>query len=93
MSSPEPPVYFGTVNALKISQNTAKLFLGEDNGGSETMQLWADADGIIPDRVTQSMWVSMCRDALTTGSHLMVVTDGSDSAQIVTIELRPKPAE
>lgn len=87
-------VVIGTVLGVKISRSStadnAKVFVRDEATElSETFQLWDDSDAEIPDRVTQSMWVSLCRDAVVNGKRVLVVPASSNSAQVVSIELRP----
>jgi hypothetical protein len=72
-------VVLGTVVGVKVIQSsttgTAKVFVVDDiTGLRETLQLWDDIDGVIPDRVTQSMWVAQCRDALVNGKQVLIDT-------------------
>jgi hypothetical protein len=86
-------VVLGTVVGVKVIQSsttgTAKVFVVDDiTGLRETLQLWDDIDGVIPDRVTQSMWVAQCRDALVNGKQVLIDTGSGNSAQVISIELR-----
>jgi len=82
--------FFGRPNLLAIGGNAATVEMNSADG-REKLQLWSDVDAAVPDRVTQSMWVSLCREALTHGNDLTVVIEDENSAQVVSIHLKPPP--
>jgi hypothetical protein len=80
------------VNDVTIEFSGGQVTVQPVTGGdTEKLNLWTDDDALIPDRVTQSMWLSMCRDAVTHGNQVAIVTSTENSAQVNEISLRPPP--
>jgi hypothetical protein len=77
----------GTLTYLTIGQTSAVIEISDANGVREKFQLWADVYAGIPHRVTQRMWVSLCREALTNGTELLIVPESANSAQVATIRM------
>jgi hypothetical protein len=72
-----------------IEISGAQITVQPATGRKEKLNLWTDEDGLIPDRVTQSMWLSMCRDAVTHGNQVLIVTSTENSARVNQVSLRP----
>jgi hypothetical protein len=80
----------GSIKRLIVGSTFAKVtVIDEEDKQDETFILFADADSAIPDRVTQSMWLSLCRDAILNGKRISVGTEGQNSAQISVLTLLP----
>src|SRR5688572_3892894 len=80
----------GPVTYLSVGATAATVEV-DGIDGREKCQLWTDSDWSVPDRVTQSMWVSMCREALAHGSEVLVALESANSAQVVSIRLGRPP--
>jgi hypothetical protein len=78
----------GTVTALEVGQFYGKVdLLDESDGVVETLVLWNNADdAVIPDQVTQSMWMAMCRDSLE-GRRITITTTDEDSGVVAIVRL------
>ena len=83
-------IAIGPVSYLYVGTDSATVEV-DGMDGREKCQLWADSDASVPDRVTQSMWVSMCREALAHGSEVLVSLESVNSAQVVSIRLGRAP--
>ena len=58
-------------------------------GRSEKLSLWSDARNPIPDRITQSTWLSMCQGAATNGNEVIITTSTENSSLVTQVSLRP----
>jgi hypothetical protein len=76
-------------NGTTVEFSGAQVTVQPTTGQKEKLNLWTDEDGLIPDRVTQSMWLSMCRDAVTHGNQVLIVTSTENSARVNEVNLRP----
>jgi hypothetical protein len=80
----------GPITALLVASSVAKVEVNDEGDKvKETFVLFSDADGVVPDRVTQSMWVSLCRAAIVNGKRITVSTVNQNSAQVGSITLLP----
>jgi hypothetical protein len=75
-------VFVGPINHLIVSSSSAMIEMDDVNGVRETLILWNDTDALLPDRVTQSMWISICRDSLAHGNSILALLENQNSAQI-----------
>ncbi|MCA1675342.1 MAG: hypothetical protein LC799_25190 [Actinobacteria bacterium] len=80
----------GLITSLFVGSTVAKVFIDdEEDNVEEAFILFTDPDGVVPDRVAQSMWLSLCRDAVLTGKRINVFTVNQNSAQLSSITLLP----
>ncbi len=79
-------ILFGKLKSLYITQTFAAIEL---EGEPEKLTLWNDVDTVLPDRVTQSMWVSLCREALIHGNSLDVTLEDLNSSHVYAIKMGP----
>lgn len=77
--------YTGTVLGLIVSQTSAKFGLQPKSGGPGIFVLYNDTDAEIPDRVTQSIWLAILRDAKANGGFVTVYTASNNSAVVTGI--------
>lgn len=78
----------GQVRSLSIFSTIAKVVVeDEDENQEELFQLFVDADGVVSDRVRQSMWVSLCREAILTGKRVSISTVDENSAVVASVAL------
>jgi hypothetical protein len=78
----------GLVKELIVGSSAAKMIVvDEEDKVDEVFVLFTDPDGVVPDRVTQSMWLSLCRDAILSGKRIRVTTVNQNSAQVSTLTL------
>lgn len=79
----------GQVTDLQIFTGFGKVYVqDETDGANEAFVLYSDGDGVVSDRVLQSMWVSMCRDAIVSGRRVSVSTVDANSALVGSIDLK-----
>lgn len=78
----------GPVTKLLILSGIGKITVLDEGGLEELFHLFVDSDGVVSDRVLQSMWVSLCRESLLTGKVVEVATTGANSALVTSVELQ-----
>ena len=92
MTTPPDPVEFtGPISSVTVSGNSASIQLLDSAGRpSAKLQLWnAEVPGV-QDRVTQSMWLSLCRDALANGWTVVASVTDLNSSQVISIKVSGK---
>lgn len=83
----------GTVEQLLAAETFAKVQITDvATGELETFLLYSDTDAAVPDRVTQGLWLALCRDALLNGNQLTVLTPTNNSGVVSTVVL-PKAVQ
>lgn len=80
-------VALGPVATLTVSNVSGSFEVDDPFQGREKFQLWSDEVSGVQDRVTQSLWVSLCRESMVQGWSVAVSTDDENSAQVVSISL------
>jgi hypothetical protein len=79
---------FGPLLKLAVSDTSGSIEVDDLNTGPEKFQLWSNEVSGAQDRVTQSLWVSLCREAMVHGWPVVVTADNENSAQVVSIMLQ-----
>jgi hypothetical protein len=78
----------GPLLKLTVSNVSGSIEVDDGTTGPEKFQLWSDEASGAQDRVTQSLWVSLCREAMVQGWPVVVTADNENSAQILSIMLQ-----
>jgi hypothetical protein len=81
-------VAVGPLMKLTVSDTSGSIEVDDGNTGPEKFQLWSDEASGAQDRITQSLWVSLCREAMVQGWPVVVTADNENSAQVVSIMLQ-----
>ncbi|MEU5877662.1 hypothetical protein [Spirillospora sp. NPDC047279] len=83
----------GTIDFMHVGETFAKFQMKDETDGSaETFILFADTDAEIPDRVTQSLWSAILRDAILNGTRIQVGTPSANSAVVSLLTMHAAPA-
>jgi hypothetical protein len=89
MTTPPIPVeHTGPVFSVSVTSNSASIQLLNSAGRPGVkLQLWnAEVPGV-QDRVTQSMWLSLCRDALANGWTVDALVADANSSQVISVKV------
>ena len=89
MTTPPIPVqHSGQIFSVGVSGTSASVQLLNSAGlPGVKLQLWnAEVPGV-QDRVTQSMWLSLCRDALANGWTVVASVADANSSQVISIKV------
>jgi hypothetical protein len=92
MTTPPIPVDIsGQISSVSVSGNSAAIqFLDSAGLPARKLQLWnAEVPGV-QDRVLQSMWLSLCRDALANGWTVVASVADLNSSQVISIKVSGK---
>jgi len=80
-------VAIGPVATLTVSNVSGSFEVDDPFQGREKFQLWSDEVSGAQDRITQSLWVSLCREAMVQGWSVAVNVEDENSAQVSAISL------
>lgn len=78
----------GTVESFQVtSGGLYKARVVRDNGTVETVVWGGIGDGLIRDRVLETTWVAMFREAVVAGKEVSAITENANSNRLSTLSL------